>query len=140
MIRALSVGTGLLPRAHGSALFTRGETQALVACTLGTERFAQTLDELTGERTERFMLHYNFPPYCVGETGMVGSPKRREIGHGRLAKRGVQAVMPSQDEFPYVVRVVSEITESNGSSSIVITSYSIHYTKLYDTPARSTVP
>ncbi len=118
MIRALSVGTGLLPRAHGSALFTRGETQALVACTLGTERFAQTLDELTGERTERFMLHYNFPPYCVGETGMVGSPKRREIGHGRLAKRGVQAVMPSQDEFPYVVRVVSEITESNGSSSM----------------------
>ncbi len=118
MIRALSVGTGLLPRVHGSALFTRGETQALVACTLGTERDAQTLDELAGERTDRFMLHYNFPPYCVGETGMVGSPKRREIGHGRLAKRGVAAVMPGQDVFPYTVRVVSEITESNGSSSM----------------------
>ncbi|MBP8173464.1 MAG: polyribonucleotide nucleotidyltransferase [Aeromonadaceae bacterium] len=118
MIRALSVGTGLLPRVHGSALYTRGETQALVACTLGTERDAQTLDELAGERTDRFMLHYNFPPYCVGETGMVGSPKRREIGHGRLAKRGVAAVMPGQDVFPYTVRVVSEITESNGSSSM----------------------
>ncbi len=118
MVRALSVGTGLLPRVHGSALFTRGETQALVTCTLGTERDAQTLDELSGERTDRFMLHYNFPPYCVGETGMVGSPKRREIGHGRLAKRGVAAVMPGQDKFPYTVRVVSEITESNGSSSM----------------------
>nr|WP_321239741.1 polyribonucleotide nucleotidyltransferase [uncultured Tolumonas sp.] len=118
MIRALSVGTGVLPRVHGSALFTRGETQALVACTLGTERDAQTIDEITGERTDRFMLHYNFPPYCVGETGMIGSPKRREIGHGRLARRGVAAVIPSQAEFPYVVRVVSEITESNGSSSM----------------------
>ena len=118
MIRALSVGTGVLPRVHGSALFTRGETQALVACTLGTERDAQTIDEITGERTDRFMLHYNFPPYCVGETGMMGSPKRREIGHGRLARRGVSAVIPSQAEFPYDVRVVSEITESNGSSSM----------------------
>nr|WP_208321664.1 polyribonucleotide nucleotidyltransferase [Oceanimonas baumannii] len=118
MIRALNVATGLLPRAHGSSLFTRGETQALVAATLGTERDAQLIDELTGERANRFMLHYNFPPYCVGETGMVGSPKRREIGHGRLAKRGVAAVMPSQEEFPYTVRVVSEITESNGSSSM----------------------
>ncbi len=118
MIRALSVGTGVLPRVHGSALFTRGETQALVTCTLGTERDAQTIDEITGERTDRFMLHYNFPPYCVGETGMIGSPKRREIGHGRLARRGVAAVIPSQAEFPYVVRVVSEITESNGSSSM----------------------
>jgi polyribonucleotide nucleotidyltransferase len=118
MVRALSVGTGILPRVHGSALFTRGETQALVTCTLGTERDAQTIDEITGERTDRFMLHYNFPPYCVGETGMMGSPKRREIGHGRLARRGVQAVIPSQDEFPYVIRVVSEITESNGSSSM----------------------
>nr|WP_211284200.1 polyribonucleotide nucleotidyltransferase [Oceanimonas doudoroffii] len=118
MIRALNVATGLLPRAHGSSLFTRGETQALVAATLGTERDAQLIDELTGERANRFMLHYNFPPYCVGETGMVGSPKRREIGHGRLAKRGVAAVMPSAEEFPYTVRVVSEITESNGSSSM----------------------
>jgi polyribonucleotide nucleotidyltransferase len=118
MIRALSVGTGILPRAHGSALFTRGETQAIVVATLGTERDAQNIDELAGHRADRFMLHYNFPPYCVGETGMMGSPKRREIGHGRLAKRGVAAVMPSADEFPYVVRVVSEITESNGSSSM----------------------
>ncbi len=118
MVRALSVMTGVLPRTHGSALFTRGETQALVTATLGTERDAQTIDALEGERTDRFMLHYNFPPYCVGETGFVGSPKRREIGHGRLAKRGVAAVMPSSDEFPYTVRVVSEITESNGSSSM----------------------
>ena len=118
MIRALNVATGLLPRTHGSALFTRGETQALVAATLGTERDAQMIDELTGARTNRFMLHYNFPPYCVGETGMVGSPKRREIGHGRLAKRGVAAVMPSAEAFPYTVRIVSEITESNGSSSM----------------------
>ncbi len=118
MIRALDVATGLLPRSHGSALFTRGETQALVAATLGTERDAQLIDELTGARTNRFMLHYNFPPYCVGETGMVGSPKRREIGHGRLAKRGVAAVMPSAEDFPYTVRVVAEITESNGSSSM----------------------
>jgi polyribonucleotide nucleotidyltransferase len=118
MIRALDVATGILPRTHGSAVFTRGETQALVAATLGTERDAQMIDELGGVTNSRFMLHYNFPPYCVGETGMIGSPKRREIGHGRLAKRGIQAVMPSMEEFPYVVRVVSEITESNGSSSM----------------------
>ena len=118
MIRALDVATGLLPRTHGSALFTRGETQALVVATLGTERDAQMIDELAGKSDSRFMLHYNFPPFCVGETGFIGSPKRREIGHGRLAKRGIQAVMPSEEEFPYVVRVVSEITESNGSSSM----------------------
>lgn len=118
MIRALDVRTGVLPRTHGSSLFTRGETQALVTATLGTQRDAQIIDELTGERKDYFMLHYNFPPYCVGETGFVGSPKRREIGHGRLAKRGIAAVMPSADEFPYTVRVVSEITESNGSSSM----------------------
>lgn len=118
MIRGLDVRTGVLPRTHGSALFTRGETQALVTATLGTERDAQNIDELTGERTDRFLLHYNFPPCCVGETGMVGSPKRREVGHGRLAKRGVLAVMPNASEFPYTVRVVSEITESNGSSSM----------------------
>lgn len=118
MIRALDVGTGILPRTHGSALFTRGETQALVAVTLGNDRDAQMIDELGGVTNSRFMLHYNFPPYCVGETGMVGSPKRREIGHGRLAKRGIQAVMPDHSDFPYVVRVVSEITESNGSSSM----------------------
>jgi polyribonucleotide nucleotidyltransferase len=118
MIRALDVATGVLPRTHGSAVFTRGETQALVVATLGTERDAQMIDELAGKRDSRFMLHYNFPPYCVGETGMIGSPKRREIGHGKLAKRGIQAVMPSEEEFPYVVRVVSEITESNGSSSM----------------------
>ncbi|GAA3587031.1 polyribonucleotide nucleotidyltransferase [Gibbsiella greigii] len=118
MIRGLDVRTGVLPRTHGSALFTRGETQALVTATLGTARDAQTLDELLGERTDNFLLHYNFPPYSVGETGMVGSPKRREIGHGRLAKRGVMAVMPKGDDFPYTVRVVSEITESNGSSSM----------------------
>ncbi len=118
MIRGLSMATGVLGRTHGSALFTRGETQAIVVATLGTPRDAQILDELTGERHDRFMLHYNFPPYCVGETGMVGSPKRREIGHGRLARRGVQAVLPNQEEFPYTIRVVSEITESNGSSSM----------------------
>jgi polyribonucleotide nucleotidyltransferase len=117
-IRALHVATGLLPRAHGSAVFTRGETQALVVATMGTERDAQMIDGLSGLSNNRFMLHYNFPPYSVGETGFVGSPKRREIGHGRLAKRGMQAVMPSAEEFPYVVRVVSEITESNGSSSM----------------------
>ncbi|CQI89269.1 polynucleotide phosphorylase [Yersinia rohdei] len=118
MIRGLDVRTGVLPRTHGSALFTRGETQALVTATLGTARDAQNIDELMGERTDSFLLHYNFPPYCVGETGMVGSPKRREIGHGRLAKRGVLAVMPNAADFPYTVRVVSEITESNGSSSM----------------------
>ncbi len=118
MIRGLDVRTGVLPRTHGSALFTRGETQALVTATLGTERDAKMVDELMGARTDHFLLHYNFPPYCVGETGMVGSPKRREIGHGRLAKRALMAVMPSPKEFPYTVRVVSEITESNGSSSM----------------------
>lgn len=118
MIRALSVATGLLPRTHGSALFTRGETQALVTCTLGTARDAQTVDDLLSDKTDTFLFHYNFPPFSVGETGMVGSPKRREIGHGRLAKRGVQAVMPEFDTFPYTVRMVSEITESNGSSSM----------------------
>ena len=118
MVRALDVRTGVLPRTHGSSLFTRGETQALVTATLGTQRDAQIIDELTGERKDHFLLHYNFPPYCVGETGFVGSPKRREIGHGKLAKRGIAAVMPSVDEFPYTVRVVSEITESNGSSSM----------------------
>lgn len=117
-VRALDICTGVLPRTHGSALFTRGETQALAVATLGTERDAQIIDELTGEKSDRFLFHYNFPPYSVGETGRIGSPKRREIGHGRLAKRGVLAVMPSAEEFPYVVRVVSEITESNGSSSM----------------------
>ncbi|GAB3525546.1 polyribonucleotide nucleotidyltransferase [Photobacterium alginatilyticum] len=118
MVRALDVRTGVLPRTHGSSLFTRGETQALVTATLGTQRDAQIIDGLTGEKKDHFLLHYNFPPYCVGETGFVGSPKRREIGHGKLAKRGIAAVMPSVDEFPYTVRVVSEITESNGSSSM----------------------
>ena len=117
-VRPITVKTGLLPRVHGSALFTRGETQAIVAVTLGTTRDAQIIDALDGERKDAFMLHYNFPPYCVGETGFVGSPKRREIGHGKLAKRGVQAVMPDEESFPYTVRVVSEITESNGSSSM----------------------
>ncbi len=118
MIRALYVKTGILPRVHGSALFTRGETQALVTATLGTERDAQIIDSLMGESKEPFMLHYNFPPYCVGETGMIGSPKRREIGHGNLAKRGIKAVLPAPGDFPYTLRVVSEITESNGSSSM----------------------
>ena len=118
MIRALDVMTGVLPRTHGSAVFTRGETQALVTATLGTARDAQRVETILGEKTDNFMLHYNFPPYSVGETGFVGSPKRREIGHGRLAKRGMLAVMPTMDEFPYAVRVVSEITGSNGSSSM----------------------
>jgi polyribonucleotide nucleotidyltransferase len=117
-IRPISIRTGVLPRTHGSALFTRGETQALVIATLGTQRDAQIIDALAGEYKEPFMLHYNFPPYSVGETGFVGSPKRREIGHGRLAKRGVSAVLPDMNEFPYVIRVVSEVTESNGSSSM----------------------
>ena len=117
-VRAITVRTGVLPRTHGSALFTRGETQAMVVTTLGTARDAQIIDALEGSYREPFMLHYNFPPYCVGETGMVGSPKRREIGHGRLAKRGVLGVMPSEEDFPYTIRVVSEITESNGSSSM----------------------
>ena len=117
-VREVTVETTVLPRVHGSALFTRGETQAIVIATLGAERDAQTIDAVEGEYRDRFMLHYNFPPFCVGETGFVGSPKRREIGHGKLAKRGIAAVMPSAEEFPYVVRVVSEITESNGSSSM----------------------
>lgn len=117
-VRPVFVETTVLPRVHGSALFTRGETQAIVVATLGAERDAQMIDAVEGEYRDRFMLHYNFPPFCVGETGFVGSPKRREIGHGKLAKRGIQAVMPSAEEFPYVVRVVSEITESNGSSSM----------------------
>jgi polyribonucleotide nucleotidyltransferase len=117
-VRPIQIEVGLLPRTHGSALFTRGETQALVVTTLGTGRDAQIIDALEGERREPFMLHYNFPPYCVGETGFIGSPKRREIGHGRLARRGVEAAMPNMENFPYVIRVVSEITESNGSSSM----------------------
>ncbi len=117
-VRPITVRTKVLPRTHGSALFTRGETQALVLTTLGTERDAQVIDALEGEYKENFLLHYNFPPYCVGETGRVGSPKRRELGHGRLARRGVQAVMPTKEVFPYSIRIVSEITESNGSSSM----------------------
>lgn len=117
-VRPIAVRTTFLERAHGSALFTRGETQAIVAATLGSERDAQILDKLEGESRDKFMLHYNFPPYSVGEVGMVGSPKRREIGHGRLAKRSLAAVLPNEKEFPYVLRVVSEITESNGSSSM----------------------
>ena len=118
-VRPITVHTGILPRTHGSAVFTRGETQAIVTATLGTTRDAQMIDALQGDQTRSaFMLHYNFPPYCVGETGFVGSPKRREIGHGKLAKRGVQAVMPNDEDFPYTIRVVSEITESNGSSSM----------------------
>jgi polyribonucleotide nucleotidyltransferase len=117
-VRDIFVRVGVLPRTHGSALFTRGETQALVTTTLGTGRDAQIVDALEGERKDAFMLHYNFPPYCVGETGFMGSPKRREIGHGKLARRGIHAVLPDMDDFPYVLRVVSEITESNGSSSM----------------------
>ncbi|MGM9514433.1 polyribonucleotide nucleotidyltransferase [Roseateles sp. DB2] len=117
-VRPIEIRSGVLPRAHGSSLFTRGETQALVAATLGTERDAQMIDALAGEFTERFMLHYNMPPFATGETGRVGSPKRREIGHGRLAKRALVAVLPTKEEFPYSIRVVSEITESNGSSSM----------------------
>ena len=117
-VRPIEIRSGLLPRAHGSALFTRGETQALVAATLGTDRDSQRIDALAGEYSEHFMLHYNMPPFATGETGRVGSPKRREIGHGRLAKRALIAVLPSKEEFPYTMRVVSEITESNGSSSM----------------------
>ena len=117
-VRPVDVKVGLLPRTHGSALFTRGETQALVVTTLGTGRDAQIIDALEGERKDQFMLHYNFPPYCVGETSFMTGPKRREIGHGRLARRGMEAVLPKPDDFPYVTRVVSEITESNGSSSM----------------------
>jgi len=117
-IRPIEVETSCLPRTHGSALFTRGETQAVVVATLGTGRDAQFVDALEGEYREPFMLHYNFPPYCVGETGFMAGPKRREIGHGKLAKRGISGVMPSDEDFPYTIRVVSEITESNGSSSM----------------------
>ena len=117
-VRPINVQVGVLPRAHGSAVFTRGETQAIVAATLGTGRDAQIIDAIEGERKDPFMMHYNFPPFCVGETGFIGSTKRREIGHGKLARRGLQAVMPDMEEFPYVIRVVSEITESNGSSSM----------------------
>jgi len=117
-VRAIEIRNSVLPRTHGSALFTRGETQALVVTTLGTERDAQRIDALSGDYEERFMLHYNMPPFATGETGRVGSPKRREIGHGRLAKRALVAVLPSKEDFPYTMRVVSEITESNGSSSM----------------------
>ena len=117
-VRGIDIEVGTLPRTHGSAIFTRGETQAVVVTTLGTGRDAQIVDAIEGERKEPFMLHYNFPPYCVGETGFMGGPKRREIGHGKLAKRGVQAVMPSTEDCPYVIRIVSEVTESNGSSSM----------------------
>ncbi len=117
-VRPIEIRTGVLPRTHGSSLFTRGETQALVVTTLGTERDAQRIDALSGEFEDRFMLHYNMPPFATGETGRVGSPKRREIGHGRLAKRALVACLPSKEEFPYTMRVVSEITESNGSSSM----------------------
>lgn len=117
-IRPISTKVGVFPRTHGSANFTRGETQALVMTTLGTERNAQIIDIPEGESKENFILHYNFPPYCVGETGMMGAPKRRELGHGNLARRALEAVVPSINDFPYVIRVVSEITESNGSSSM----------------------
>ena len=117
-VRPIEIRNGVLPRTHGSALFTRGETQALVVATLGTDRDAQRIDALAGEFEDRFMLHYNMPPFATGETGRVGSPKRREIGHGRLAKRALVAALPSKDDFPYTIRVVSEITESNGSSSM----------------------
>ena len=117
-VRPITIKVGVLPRTHGSALFTRGETQALVVTSLGTGRDAQIIDAVEGERKDNFMLHYNFPPFSVGETGMMGSPKRREIGHGNLARRGIAAVMPDLEQFPYVIRIVSEILESNGSSSM----------------------
>ncbi|OLO03258.1 polyribonucleotide nucleotidyltransferase [Salinicola socius] len=117
-VRPLDISVGVLPRTHGSALFTRGETQAVVIATLGTLRDAQLIESLEGERKDRFLMHYNFPPYSVGEAGFMGGPKRREIGHGRLARRGIQAMLPSEADFPYTIRVVSEITESNGSSSM----------------------
>ncbi len=117
-VRAIEIRNSVLPRTHGSALFTRGETQALVVTTLGTERDAQRIDALSGDYEDRFMMHYNMPPFATGETGRVGTPKRREIGHGRLAKRALVAVLPSKEDFPYTMRVVSEITESNGSSSM----------------------
>ncbi len=117
-VRPIDVQIGILPRAHGSALFTRGETQALVVTTLGTEKDAQMIDSLNGRIDDNFIFHYNFPPYSVGEIGFIGSPKRREIGHGKLARRGIQSVVPSNDDFPYTIRIVSEIMESNGSSSM----------------------
>ena len=117
-VRPIDVQIGILPRAHGSALFTRGETQALVVTTLGTEKDAQMIDSLNGRIDDNFIFHYNFPPYSVGEIGFIGSPKRREIGHGKLARRGIQSVVPSSDDFPYTIRIVSEIMESNGSSSM----------------------
>ena len=117
-VRPIMIETGILPRTHGSALFTRGETQAIVVATLGSSRDAQFIDALEGERKDNFMLHYNFPPYSVGEAGRVGFTSRREVGHGRLARRGVAAVLPSAEDFPYTIRIVSEITESNGSSSM----------------------
>ena len=117
-VRPIEIEVGVLPSVHGSALFTRGETQAIVTTTLGTSRDVQIIDALEGERKDPFLFHYNFPPYSVGEAGRVGSPGRREVGHGRLAKRGVLAVMPTLEEFPYAIRAVSEITESNGSSSM----------------------
>ncbi|ALM51082.1 polyribonucleotide nucleotidyltransferase [Halomonas huangheensis] len=117
-VRPLDIAVGVLPKTHGSAVFTRGETQAIVVATLGTLRDSQLIESLEGERKDRFMLHYNFPPYSVGEAGFMGGPKRREIGHGRLARRGIQAMLPAEDAFPYTIRVVSEITESNGSSSM----------------------
>ncbi|MCF6776248.1 polyribonucleotide nucleotidyltransferase [Thiotrichales bacterium 19X7-9] len=117
-VRPIEVKTGVLPRAHGSALFTRGETQAIVVATLGNDRDAQLIEQYQGDTRNRYMLHYNFPPYCVGETGMMGAPKRREVGHGNLARRAISAIFPDEETYPYVVRVVSEITESNGSSSM----------------------
>ena len=117
-VRPIDVEVGLLPRTHGSAMFTRGETQAIVVTTLGTLRDAARIEALQGMYNDQFMLHYNFPPYCVGETGFMTGPKRREIGHGRLARRGISAVLPDLENFPYTIRVVSEITESNGSSSM----------------------
>ena len=117
-VRDITMEVGLLERTHGSALFTRGETQAIVAATLGTERYSQIIDALEGEYKDKFMLHYNFPPFSVGETGFMGSPKRREIGHGKLARRALEAVLPDMESFPYTIRLVSEITESNGSSSM----------------------
>ncbi|SJN13399.1 Polyribonucleotide nucleotidyltransferase [Halomonas citrativorans] len=117
-VRPLAIEVGVLPKTHGSAVFTRGETQAIAVATLGTLRDSQLIESLEGERKDRFMLHYNFPPYSVGEAGFMGGPKRREIGHGRLARRGIQAMLPSEEDFPYTIRVVSEITESNGSSSM----------------------
>ena len=117
-VRPIEIRTGILPRVHGSALFTRGETQAIVVATLGTGRDEQIIDALQGEYKDRFMLHYNFPPYATGETGRVGTPKRREIGHGKLAKRALSAALPNQEDFDYTIRLVSEITESNGSSSM----------------------